>query len=153
MKPLSRITTCEASRDDYPAVRALIVAGLAERWNTYQAAFNPDLEDFAGYYGSSIVVVAKDEYHVVGCGVLMEESPGVGRIVRMSVSRDQRRTGVGSKVLLALLEAASRVGYGQVVLETTATWESAIAFYKAHDFIPAVIENGDQHFIRAVPDA
>jgi GNAT superfamily N-acetyltransferase len=149
------VTVTLASPSEYGAVRALVVEGLGERWGSYDAARNPDLEAFGTYYGQAVVVVARTGERIVGCGVHKPENGGekTGRIVRMYVVRDMRRTGVGSGVLRFLLESAWSIGYTQVVLETTAAWTSAVAFYRAHGFAPTRVENGDQHFVLARHEA
>ena len=70
----------------------------------------------------------------------------MARIVRMSVVNMQQRTGIGGEVLRALLEHAVQLGYSQVVLETSAHWHSAVAFYTRHGFTPTEQRDGDQHF-------
>jgi len=132
---------------DALAVKELIVQGLAERWGGYDPQFNPDLEDFAGHYGSSVILVAKRGSRIVGVGVLQPEGAGTDRIVRMSVAGDCRRQGVGTQLLQGLLQAARDRGCRRVVLETTASWESAVKFYGSRGFIPTEVRDGDQHFV------
>jgi GNAT superfamily N-acetyltransferase len=135
---------------DEPALRELIVQGLAERWGRYDPQCNPDLENFAEHYRSSVVLVAKRGSRIVGAGVLQPESDGTGRIVRMSVASDCRREGIGTLILQGLLQAARERGYKRVVVETTASWESAVKFYSSRGFIPTEVRDGDQHFALAV---
>jgi GNAT superfamily N-acetyltransferase len=145
-KTISEVTILSAHPSEYPAVKALIIQGLTQRWGKYDAHFNPDLEDFAKSYSQAAVLVAKGGGLVVGCGVLLREDDAVGRIVRMTVCADHQRTGVGRKILNALLAAAQTAGYTEVLLETTSTWQSAVAFYTDCGFVPVRAENGDQHF-------
>jgi ribosomal protein S18 acetylase RimI-like enzyme len=56
------------------------------------------------------------------------------------------RTGVASRILTLLLEHARNSGVQEVVLETTSTWDSAIAFYTKHGFAKTHEQNGDTHF-------
>ncbi len=135
-----------AEPDAFVAVRALIVDNLTKRWKRYEPLFNPDLEDFHGFFGSSLVIVARMSERIVGCGVLVRESETIGRIVRMSVTSELQRRGVGSMILRSLLEHASMAGYKEIVLETTAVWESAVAFYQRRGFLPTKMQDGDQHF-------
>ncbi len=134
-----------AQPHDLAAVRALIIAGLTQRWGSYVDSMNPDLESFERTYASASIVVAI-EGEIVGCGVLIAETPGIGRIVRMSVASDRQRTGIGGRVLRGLLDRAVALGYSQIVLETSADWDSAVAFYKRHGFVPTEQRDGDQHF-------
>jgi ribosomal protein S18 acetylase RimI-like enzyme len=135
-----------AQHRDLAAVRALIIAGLTQRWGDYRRSMNPDLEAFERAYSGASVIVATRHGEVVGCGILVAEAPGVARIVRMSVAVDLQRSGIGGNVLRALLERAVSLGYSEVVLETSADWYSAVSFYMRHGFTPTGQRDGDQHF-------
>ena len=135
-----------ARRQDYPAVRALIVEGLTQRFREYDPSRNPDLEAFESHYGSALTVVARRAAVIVGCGTLIFEAPRVARIVRMSVAAAHRRSGVGRAVLKNLIEHAVRLGYAAIVLETSADWQSAVAFYDSCGFVRTHRRDGDQHF-------
>ena len=132
------------------AIQKLIAAGLGERFGHYDAARNPDVENFAEHYANAVVVVARRQREIVGCGVLLAEGGGHGaaraRIVRMSVRSDVRRKGVGGAVLNELVGHARRLGYRQVVLETTSSWVDAVAFYQRHGFAVVERKHGDTHF-------
>ena len=151
-RPISEVTVLPAHPDEYAAVKALIIQGLTQRWSQYNASFNPDLEHFADLYQQAVVLVAKSDDVIIGCGVLMKEADSVGRIVRMTVRADRQRTGVGRKILAALLAAAKTADYREVVLETTSTWTSAVDFYTACGFVPSKLESGDQHFRLMIVD-
>jgi GNAT superfamily N-acetyltransferase len=135
-----------AQRRDFAAARALIIAGLTQRWGDYRHSMNPDLEAFECTYSRASVIVATRDCEVVGCGILVDDAPGVARIVRMSVAADLQGTGIGGNVLRALLERAVQLGYSEVVLETSADWHSAVRFYARHGFTPTEQRDGDQHF-------
>ena len=146
MAPRPDVLVAAATPAEAPAVRAVIVRGLAQRWHQFEPALNPDLEAFGEFYAEALVLVAKVEGEIVGCGVLVREENEVGRIVRMSVSSEHQRTGIGTRLLWSLLERAKALGYKEIVLETTAVWESAVAFYRGHGFIPTEVRGDDQHF-------
>jgi GNAT superfamily N-acetyltransferase len=71
----------------------------------------------------------------------------------MSVARDCRRQGIGTLILEGLLQAARERGYKRVVLETTASWESAVRFYGSRGFIPTGVQGGDQYYELALTEA
>lgn len=142
-----------AEEREYAAIAALIIDGLVERWGWHDSTLNPDLKSFDEFYRDATVLVAKVEQRIVGCGVLANERVGIGRIVRMSVARHWRHSGIGSQILAALLESAKRLGYTQVVLETSADWDSAIRFYESNGFSRTKTEDGDQHFALNVGSA
>jgi ribosomal protein S18 acetylase RimI-like enzyme len=151
-----------ATPNELDEVRRLIEAGLARRWGSFDPSRNRDLTEFATTYGARPIVVAKTaDGRIVGCGILIDEAPGVGapgvgapgvdapsvaRIVRMSVAGDRERRGVGGRVLTQLIEHARRLRYREIVLETTETWLSAVAFYKRYGFIETHRADGDAHF-------
>ncbi|NWF79438.1 MAG: GNAT family N-acetyltransferase [Chloroflexi bacterium] len=127
-------------------VRALILAGLAERWGVLDPARNGDLEDIAFSYRNADVLVALLGDRVVGAGVCVPRSPAVGEIVRMSVAGDLRRHGIGRAVLQTLCVRAQTAGLTRIVLETTATWDDAIRFYLRYGFQMTHAKDGDVYF-------
>ena len=137
----------QAKPNDLSKVRALIVRGLTQRWGQYEPSFNPDLETFGDFYADALVLVARtQDDQIIGCGILIQETENTGRIVRMSVMAERQRTGIGTSILKSLLERANALGYKDVVLETTAAWESANSFYTQQGFVPTREIDGDQHF-------
>ena len=133
--------------EDTAAVKQLLIDGLSERWGAYEPRFNPDLEAFPQSYSGSLILVAKTAGAVVGTGTLRSISPNRVEIVRMSTATSSRRTGVASTVLKHLLEHARAAGAHEVVLETTTSWASAVAFYVKHGFARTHEQGGDTHFI------
>jgi len=133
--------------EDTAAVRQLLIDGLSERWGAYEPGFNPDLEAFPQSYSGSLILVAKTAGAVVGTGTLRSISPHSVEIVRMSTAPNSRRTGVASAILKHLFEHARAVGAHEVVLETTTSWASAIAFCTKHGFARTREQGGDTHFI------
>ncbi len=139
--------------EDASAARDVIVAGLTERWGAYESELNPDIESFPASYAGAHVVVAKSNGQVVGVGILLPTGPNSAQIVRMSVRSDKRRKGIGSAILSNLLSRARDLNVHDIRLETTATWQSAVQFYKAHGFVPTYQADGDQHFVFAPSEA
>ena len=135
--------------EDTSAVRQLLVAGLEERWGTYEGRFNPDIESFPSAYDGALVLVAKDSTQVIGTGTLKVLSPYRAEVVRMSVAKTRRRAGVGSLILGHLLRLAREHGAQEVLLETTSTWGSAVRFYAQHGF-RKTHEHGENSYFRSV---
>ena len=133
---------------DQAVAKSLILAGLEEHWGVLDPTLNPDLDDIAASYGEDVFVLAWQEEQLVGTGALIHEAEGVVRIVRMSVDQTLRRLGIGSLMLDHLLQQARAAGYRQIVLETTSTWDDAIAFYQRHNFQVVGEWDGDTHFVR-----
>lgn len=133
---------------DVPAVRALLVAGLTERWGGYEARFNPDIEALGQAFDGRLTLVARQGALIVATGALRPAGAGRFEIVRMSVAREQRRRGVGAQVLAALVDAARERGARELVLETTLGWQSAIDFYERHGFRRTHVQGEDLWFVR-----
>ena len=133
--------------EDTSAVRQLLIAGLTERWGSYEASFNPDIEGFPGSYDDSLVLVAKQAGVVVGTGMLRQTGASRAEIVRMSVAASSRRTGIGSLILSHLLEFARERAVNEVCLETTSSWSSAIKFYARHGFLKTHEHGDDSYFL------
>ena len=122
---------------DQAHTQQLILAGLAEHWGTLDPTLNADLNDIAHSYQGETFLLAVQAQEIVGCGALIEENGqmGYGRIVRMSIKKENRRQGIGQLILNHLETIASQRHFCKIVLETTQAWEDADAFYLA---------NGDQ---------
>ena len=131
---------------DQAAVRSLILAGLEEHWGILDPTLNPDLDDIAASYAGAIFLTAWQDGALVATGALVHEAAGVARVVRMSVDRRRRRSGIGRRILNALLDQARSQGYHRIVLETTATWADAVAFYLRCGFQVTGCRDGDVHF-------
>jgi GNAT superfamily N-acetyltransferase len=138
--------------DDQPAARALVLAGLAERWGWLDESLNPDLDDIAASYSDGVFLTAWLNGDLVGTGALTpEEEDGVWRIERMSVAALHRRRGIGSRLLHRLLAEAATRGARRVVLETTSTWTDAVTFYQRHGFQIEAHRDGDTHMTLDLP--
>jgi adenylate cyclase class IV/GNAT superfamily N-acetyltransferase len=131
---------------DQAAAKRLILAGLEEHWGALDLSLNPDLDDIAATYAGGLFLTAWDGGELVGTGALIRESANAARIARMSVARNRRRSGIGRAILNQLRQAAVDQGYGCIVLETTATWHDAVAFYIRNGFAPTHVSEGDIHF-------
>ena len=121
---------------DQVAARQLILNGLGEHYGFIDETRNPDLDNILENYiatGATFLVAQLNE-QIVGTGVLLEEEPNVGRIVRMSVDHAYRRHGIGKNMMLHLIEVARQRGYTQVRLETNNDWYDVIAFYTSLGF-------------------
>jgi len=73
-------------------------------------------------------VIFDARQHPVATGRLLPD----GHIRRMAVLANQRRSGLGGRVLVALMEAARARGHDRVVLSAQV---HALSFYRGHGFI------------------
>ena len=132
---------------DQSAAQQLILDGLQEHWGTLDPTLNPDLNDITASYlqaGHAFFVVEEDGA-LIGTGGLLNEAPGVGRIVRVSVSPAQRRRGLGRAISEFLITNARQRGCHTLLVETTATWTAAIRLYETCGFTPYAWRDGDVH--------
>jgi putative acetyltransferase len=131
---------------DQAAVKDLILAGLADHWGTLDPSKNPDLDDIAASYAGAIFLVARYLDRIIGTGALVPRPDGTAEVVRMSVSADWRRQGIGRMILRALVDHARQNGFQRIVLETTETWQEVIAFYLHFGFRITHYQDGDVYF-------
>lgn len=148
---------------DQPAVRALVLAGLAERWGILDESRNPDLDDLHASYvaAGGAVLVAEQRGVIVGTGALAVRNvtgPAVdstdeqsGQIVRMSVAASARRQGLARRLVAALLNEARTRSLTHVIVETTYTWQSAIALYEACGFVEYAHDDEDVYLQMQLP--
>jgi GNAT superfamily N-acetyltransferase len=145
--PLDKLHIRPFAPSDQAAAKALILAGLEERWGRLDLTLNPDLNAIAHHYAAGCFLVAEQQGVLVGTGALLPEDSATLRVVRMSVARKLRGQGIGRAILAALLAHARQVGGHQVVLETTATWTDAVRFYRRAGFQMVDERDGDIHMV------
>ncbi len=134
---------------DQPAVRALILAGLADHWGALDPALNPDLNDIAGWYGEldGHTVVAETAGEIVGAGTIHRgDDSTTAVLVRMSVSGAHRGRGIGKRLVRELVAAARSQGYARIECETTDSWQDAISLYLKCGFAIIDRRDGDVFF-------
>ena len=125
--------------NDQAPVKALVLAGMAQRYGDIDPSLNPDLNDIHKHYvqqaASFIIVEVAGE--MVGCGALILEngSREVGRIVRVSVRADQQRRGYGRQISQRLIEIAEARGFARLLVETNDDWDSALRLYQSLGFV------------------
>ena len=130
--------------EDQEAVQSLILAGLAEHWGDIDPTLNPDLNDIGAYYENATFLVAWFNGRIIGSDALIPKSNQAVEIVRMSVSSEFRRHGIGKQILERLCQEAKEFGFQRIVLETNSTWSGVIEFYKRFGF--RVTHHQDGHF-------
>jgi GNAT superfamily N-acetyltransferase len=142
----------DLDRSDHDTVRALILDGLIEHWGHLDPEANPDLDDLSAAYASGRTLVARlasgsegrpGPGPIVGTGTVVPRSGGVAEIVRMSVDRRLRRSGVGRRIVEELAATARGWGSRVLVLETTSTWTEVVEFYRRCGFVVERTADGD----------
>ena len=120
---------------DQAAARTLILEGLREHWGALDPSLNPDLDAITASYTTPghAFLIAELENMLVGTGALKIEG-NAGQIVRVSVSSQCRRHGIGRALIAALLEIARTRGLTRVWMETNDDWRDAISLYQQSGF-------------------
>jgi N-acetylglutamate synthase-like GNAT family acetyltransferase len=122
---------------DQEIVKTLILEGLGEHFGRINPDLNPDLNDIHSTYvqaGHSFVV-AEIGGQIVGTAALVNESPQVGRIVRVTVSPAQRRAGIGRLLVEYLVKTAVEQEITKLLVETNLDWYDAIRLYQRCGFV------------------
>lgn len=116
--------------------RALILAGMAERWGWLDESANPDLDDIWQSYCLAWhrFFVGVVDGQMVATGALLFEAVGIGRIVRMSVAKTWRGKGFGRLMTDHLITAARQANCHTLLVETNESWHSALTLYRTVGF-------------------
>lgn len=121
---MSSVTVRSARTTDVLMIRQLVDTYSAERrlLSKDTVALYEDVQEF---------LVAERDGEVVGCGALHVMWEDLAEVRTMAVDQEHRRKGVGSAVLVALLERARELGVGRVFCLTFET-----NFFASHGFAP-----------------
>jgi putative acetyltransferase len=88
-------------------------------------------------------VVAYQDKEPIGCGAIKRYDDQTAEVKRMFVKPEFRGFGIATKILSALEEWASELGYQYCVLETGQKQPEAIALYKKRGY--QIIQNYGQY--------
>ena len=141
---MSRLRVEALSAATHDAVRQLILAGLADHWGELDETLNPDLDNLFESYGHGRTLVVLDEHEaVIGTGTIVPRGDRTAEILRMSVSRAQRRGGVGRMLVDELIAIACGWLCDRVILETSTAWTEVVTFYQYCGFAITHLEDGE----------
>lgn len=132
----------------------MILRGLGEHFGDVDESLNPDLEDIGETYAPGYFVLGWAEDSLVATGGFLPRAESTAQIHRVSVASEQRRGGVGSAIVAALLAVARTRGFERAMLETTETWSDVISFWERLGFQPFERRDGDLYLgldLRAAP--
>lgn len=115
---------------DFVRLVNLLDADLAVRDGAEHAFYS----QFNKIEGIRYAIVAYKASVPIGCGAIKEFSSGEAEIKRMFVCPQVRNLGIASKILLALEQWASELGYKRCLLETGKRQPEAIALYMKNGF-------------------
>ena len=89
--------------------------------------------------GGRILVAMRDGV-AVGCCALIEIADREYELAKLAVALDQRRLGVGRKLMTAAIEAAERVGAKRLYLESNSVLPGAVPLYLSMGFQNVPVE-------------
>ena len=126
-----------ASKDDYETARALFVE-YAESLGTdlgFQG-FAQELERLPQIYGppTGALILARSSQGVVGCVGVRSFSAQTCEMKRLFVRDSARGIGLGRELAMAAVDAARRLGYQRMVLDTLEHMSAAQAMYTSIGF-------------------
>lgn len=132
--------------------RGVILKGLKERFRFIDPSCNPDLKSIIKSYSnqSAIFLVGIYKRRVICTGAVSFEASGRGRVERMSVLKEYRRSGVAKQMIDSLESWAKENGYLKLVLETNNDWQSAIDFYKNRGYSIYLNDGKCSHFVKGL---
>ena len=81
------------------------------------------------------VIVVYIDKEAIGCGAIRKYDHDTIEIKRMFVSKNTRKKGVGTKILIELETWAKELGYKKSILETGTMLPEAIGLYKRNNYI------------------
>ncbi len=132
-------------------------------WEIDQQCFAPGIaysqRELSSYIQrrGAFTIVAENSNHVHGSSIITgfivaETGRKAGHIISIDVLPGSRRSGLGSKLLLAAEDRLRSVGCRTVVLETAVDNSAALAFYKRHGYSvvrvhPRYYSNGVDAFL------
>ena len=86
----------------------------------------------------------------IGCCALIAMGPGEYELAKMAVTPNERRHGIGRRLIAAAIALAERMGATRLYLETNHTLTGAIALYESMGFRPLPKERvTPSHYSRA----
>ena len=99
------------------------------RWKILRQPIGKSVQSLKDEHeNSSFHLIGLIDKKIVACGRLHLNSPDEAQIRYMGVSKDLRRSGIGSKMLKKLEDDAIKQGANQIMLNAR---ENAVAFYKS----------------------
>ena len=135
----SQISIEEAvSPDAVAGVRALLLEYEAEIGvDLCFQGFQEELVSLPGNYArpNGRLFIARSGKEAVGCIALRPLQHGDAEMKRLYVRPSARARGLGKLLANALIEAARKIGYKRVLLDTLPTMASAQALYRSLGFV------------------
>ena len=154
MRPEPSIQIRLFRKTDQRAARELIESGLGEHFGHIDFDANPDLADIHASYVAPghAFFVAELEGQLVGTTGMRIEG-AAGQLVRVSVSKPNRRRGVATELLRHCMAHARRRQLSALIAYTQPEWPDAMGFYLRNGFSVYGRDAIDIHFRRELSAA
>jgi [ribosomal protein S18]-alanine N-acetyltransferase len=123
-----------------PAIRDYRPSDFEALWKIDQLCFARGISytrrELGFYIGRkvSLTLVAERGEQIVGFVVVEHDRHGQGHVITIDVLPDERRSGLGSRLMAAAEDRLRSLGCSTVILETAVDNAAAIAFYKRHGY-------------------
>lgn len=123
-----------------PAIRDYRPSDFETLWKIDQVCFVRGISytrrELAFYVARKLgfTLVAERGEQIVGFVVVERDRQGQGHVITIDVLPEERRSGLGSRLMAAAEDRLRSLGCSAVVLETAVDNAAAIAFYKRHGY-------------------
>ena len=137
-----------------PAIREYRPSDFETLWKIDQACFVRGISytrrELAFYIARKLgfTLVAERAGRIVGFVVVEYDSQGQGHIITIDIVPEERRSGLGSRLMAAAEERLRSRKCSVVILETAVDNAAAIAFYKRHGY--SVIHTIPRYYLNSL---
>ena len=125
------------SKEYLSHVRELLIEYAASLgFDLHFQEFKKELAEFPGEYAppEGRFLFAQEGEKTAGCVTLRKISQGVCEMKRLYVRPEFRKKGIGKKLAKAIIEAARKIGYKHMRLDTVPFMKEAIPLYRSLGF-------------------
>ncbi|MEO7649669.1 MAG: GNAT family N-acetyltransferase [Bryobacteraceae bacterium] len=124
-----------------------LIAAARELFREYEGAlgidlcfqnFEKELDGLPGDYAppGGRLILAMDHERLKGCVALRPLGRGICEMKRLYVRAESRRTGLGRRLVTAIIQQARDIGHRRMRLDTSPAMKEAILLYEALGFLP-----------------
>ena len=137
-----------------PSIREYRPGDFETLWKIDQVCFARGISytrrELAFYIARKIgfTLVAERGEQIVGFVVVEHDSQGQGHIITIDILPEERRSGLGSRMMAVAEERLRSLGCSVVMLETAVDNAAAIAFYKRHGY--SVIHTIPRYYLNSL---